>query len=195
MTHSLDPWILYKSRAGKHHPLSFVFIKCSLLDDFDIFGLPTIIKNSFRHRKLLLIRFRSVSFCRRTGRGVLELRKNKNCFWMLLAEDFSPVCSATFLRGREFHTLNEKRPSRKPLLRYSDNDFRFYQIPNYTSRRNMSMIVVRVLRGALKIRYLLLGGAIGGGYSLQHVSWFRLVLGWLSHYLKRPLLVGVHRMA
>ena len=36
--------------------------------------------------------------------------------------------------------------------------------------RNVGMLVGRLLRGALKIRYLLLGGAVGGGISLQRVS-------------------------
>ena len=31
------------------------------------------------------------------------------------------------------------------------------------------MIVVSVLRGVLKIRYLVLGGALGGGITLQKV--------------------------
>ena len=36
-------------------------------------------------------------------------------------------------------------------------------------RREYAMIVGRVLRGVLKIRYLLLGGAFGGGLTLQKV--------------------------
>jgi len=31
-------------------------------------------------------------------------------------------------------------------------------------------MVGRIIRGALKIRYLLIGGAVGGGISLQRVS-------------------------
>lgn len=38
------------------------------------------------------------------------------------------------------------------------------------SQRKYSMIVVKILRGALKIRYLLLGGAVGGGVHLQRVN-------------------------
>ncbi|CAG0883716.1 unnamed protein product [Darwinula stevensoni] len=33
--------------------------------------------------------------------------------------------------------------------------------------RSVAMVVARILRGALKIRYLILGGAVGGGYQLQ----------------------------
>jgi len=39
-------------------------------------------------------------------------------------------------------------------------------------RREYTMLVVKVLRGALKIRYLLLGGAVGGGLTLQKVKRF-----------------------
>lgn len=36
-------------------------------------------------------------------------------------------------------------------------------------RREYGFLVVRALRGVLKIRYLLLGGAVGGGVTLQKV--------------------------
>jgi len=36
--------------------------------------------------------------------------------------------------------------------------------------RSYGMIVARVLRGALKLRYLVLGGAVGGGMTLNTVS-------------------------
>lgn len=36
--------------------------------------------------------------------------------------------------------------------------------------RSYGMLAVRVLRGALKLRYLLLGGAVTGGVSLNNVS-------------------------
>lgn len=37
------------------------------------------------------------------------------------------------------------------------------------------MIVVKLLRGVLKIRYLVLGGAIGGGLTLQQVCYVMLL--------------------
>jgi hypothetical protein len=40
--------------------------------------------------------------------------------------------------------------------------------------RSYAMIVARILRGALKIRYLILGGAVGGGVTLQKVTIFRM---------------------
>lgn len=36
--------------------------------------------------------------------------------------------------------------------------------------RNYGMLAVRVLRGVMKLRYLLLGGAVTGGVSLNSVS-------------------------
>lgn len=36
-------------------------------------------------------------------------------------------------------------------------------------RREYGFLVLRALRGVLKIRYLLLGGAVGGGVTLQKV--------------------------
>ncbi|KAG7212237.1 hypothetical protein KM043_012568 [Ampulex compressa] len=49
----------------------------------------------------------------------------------------------------------------RPLL--ASPQLRYFGNPN----RGYAMIVARILRGALKIRYLLLGGAIGGGVQLQ----------------------------
>jgi hypothetical protein len=43
-----------------------------------------------------------------------------------------------------------------------------YQHYRY-QRREYGMLIVRALRGVLKIRYLLLGGAVAGGGALQKV--------------------------
>lgn len=40
--------------------------------------------------------------------------------------------------------------------------------------RGYAMVVARILRGALKIRYLILGGALSGGITLQKVIMFHL---------------------
>lgn len=38
-------------------------------------------------------------------------------------------------------------------------------------RRGYGMFVVRAIRGILKIRYILLGSAVGGGVTLQKVRY------------------------
>jgi optic atrophy protein 1 len=43
------------------------------------------------------------------------------------------------------------------------------------SYRNYGMIIGRVLRGALKLRYLLLGGAVGGSVTLNNVRLIKLL--------------------
>lgn len=40
----------------------------------------------------------------------------------------------------------------------------------HLQKREYGMFVVRALRGILKIRYILLGGAVGGGVTLQKVQ-------------------------
>ncbi|KAK2585398.1 hypothetical protein KPH14_010072 [Odynerus spinipes] len=49
----------------------------------------------------------------------------------------------------------------RPLL--ASPHLRYFANPN----RGYAMVIARVLRGALKIRYILLGGALGGGVTLQ----------------------------
>lgn len=103
---------------------------------------------------------------------MFHLKKNRSSFWILVAEDDFPVYGTSYLASRHFHSINQKHNGQKSLLAYNNNDFHFYQIPFYTNRRGMSMVVLKILKGALRIRYLLLGGAIGGGYTLQKVSYF-----------------------
>jgi hypothetical protein len=57
----------------------------------------------------------------------------------------------------------------RPLL--ANPQPRYFANPH----REYTMLVVRVLRGALKIRYLLLGGAVGGGLTLQKVNIKRFI--------------------
>lgn len=42
--------------------------------------------------------------------------------------------------------------------------------PSQIPRRRYGMLVARAVRGMLKIRYLLLGGAVGGGMTLNKVT-------------------------
>lgn len=54
-----------------------------------------------------------------------------------------------------------RRPTEKTKVLLKQHQF--YQ------RREYGMFVVRALRGLLKIRYIILGGAVGGGVTLQKV--------------------------
>ncbi|CAG4980344.1 unnamed protein product [Colias eurytheme] len=58
-----------------------------------------------------------------------------------------------------------------------------YQIP----RRKYGMLIARAVRGVLKIRYLLLGGAVGGGMTLnkKYAEWKDGLpdMGWLNDLL------------
>ncbi|XP_018309505.1 dynamin-like 120 kDa protein, mitochondrial isoform X2 [Mycetomoellerius zeteki] len=63
-----------------------------------------------------------------------------------------------------------------PQLRYVANPYRGY-----------AMVIAKILRGALKIRYLLLGSAVGGGVTLQrkYEQWKEGLpdLGWLENLI------------
>ncbi|XP_076652517.1 opa1 mitochondrial dynamin like GTPase isoform X2 [Halictus rubicundus] len=69
----------------------------------------------------------------------------------------------------------------RPLL--SSPHVRYFGNPN----RTYAMFVGRLLRGALKIRYLLLGGAVGGGMTLQkkYEQWKEVLpdMSWLDDLL------------
>ncbi|XP_032573043.1 dynamin-like 120 kDa protein, mitochondrial isoform X4 [Drosophila sechellia] len=57
------------------------------------------------------------------------------------------------------------RPRRHEEFLLAGNPARGWQMP--PPSRGYGMLVVRILRGALKLRYIVLGGAIGGGVSLS----------------------------
>ncbi|XP_053977451.1 dynamin-like 120 kDa protein, mitochondrial [Hylaeus volcanicus] len=69
----------------------------------------------------------------------------------------------------------------RPLL--ASPHVRYFGNPN----RAYAMFIGRVLRGALKIRYLLLGGAVGGGVTLQkkYEQWKEILpdMSWLDDIL------------
>lgn len=107
---------------------------------------------------------------RRNGRRLLHIKKSKNCLWILLPEEYNAAISSSYvLPTSNFSTLTDGN-NRATFLKYeSKNRFN----PNQSvPKRGMGMFIVRILRGALKIRYLVLGGAIGGGLSLQKVRHF-----------------------
>ena len=77
-----------------------------------------------------------------------------------------------FVPNEGFHSLSNARVTRPPLLNCNENETRFYRIPNQTKRGLFQgLLAVRILKGVLRVRYLLLGGAIGGGYSLNKVHY------------------------
>lgn len=75
------------------------------------------------------------------------------------------------LKHRNYQTLTVQYRHRGILSRHSPlNRSIPFQNPTIYQTRHVGFLVGRILRGALKIRYLLLGGAVGGGISLQKVS-------------------------
>ncbi|XP_070068751.1 dynamin-like GTPase OPA1, mitochondrial isoform X4 [Drosophila takahashii] len=78
----------------------------------------------------------------------------------------STLCSITShprRSGNGNSSSNGQRHHEEFLL--GGNPARGWQMP--PPSRGYGMLVVRILRGALKLRYLVLGGAIGGGVSLS----------------------------
>jgi hypothetical protein len=60
--------------------------------------------------------------------------------------------------------------------------------------RGYAMVVARILRGALKIRYLILGGALGGGVTLQKVIVFRMYFRRLAFVLFQCCMVHLFHL-
>ena len=74
------------------------------------------------------------------------------------------------IKFRNYQTLTVNYRHRGLLSRHSPlNRSTPFQNPTIYQTRNVGMLVGRLLRGVLKIRYLLIGGAVGGGISLQRV--------------------------
>ena len=102
----------------------------------------------------------------------MHIKRTKDYVWILLPEDYVPVTSSYLFSNCKYSTFSD-RNSQSPFLRYDTvHKFRPYQD---NQRRGMAMFVVRILRGVLKVRYLVLGGAIGGGLSLQNVCLLNIV--------------------
>lgn len=71
-----------------------------------------------------------------------------------------------------FTTLNGKYESRgqRKVFLYPNRPFENSQ------RREYGMLLVRALKGVLKLRYIVLGGALGGGVTLKKVTIKSVVL-------------------
>ncbi|XP_037956313.1 dynamin-like 120 kDa protein, mitochondrial isoform X2 [Teleopsis dalmanni] len=78
-------------------------------------------------------------------------------------------CLCMKILSSNYSTILNNYRLRKACDWHRHNPVTPYVVPrqwNVPHTRQYGMIVVRVLRGALKLRYILLGGAIGGGVSL-----------------------------
>lgn len=79
------------------------------------------------------------------------------------------------MRTRKYQTLAGQYRHRVALTKRPLDQLAFQNPVNYQTR-NVGMLVGRILRGVLKIRYLLIGGAVSGGISLQKVSLYSMNL-------------------
>ncbi|XP_070525267.1 dynamin-like GTPase OPA1, mitochondrial isoform X2 [Cardiocondyla obscurior] len=86
----------------------------------------------------------------------------------------------TYITARKLMSGKFNRHSR-PLL--ASPQLRHFANPH----RGYAMVITRILRGALKIRYILLGSAVGGGVTLQkkYEQWKEALpdLGWLENLM------------
>ncbi|XP_055837904.1 dynamin-like 120 kDa protein, mitochondrial isoform X2 [Episyrphus balteatus] len=79
------------------------------------------------------------------------------------------VAMSTKVISLNYSTIynSQSGQKRKPLLNVYGHRFGpTQQLPPRANSRGYGMLVVRILRGALKLRYIVLGGAISGGVTL-----------------------------
>ncbi|XP_076625718.1 opa1 mitochondrial dynamin like GTPase isoform X2 [Colletes latitarsis] len=105
--------------------------------------------------------------CGKIGNSILLISKTSRY-------PVSIVCTRNLTSGRMNRIY-------RPLL--SSPHVRYFGNPN----RTYAMLIGRVLRGALKIRYLILGGAVGSGVTLQkkYEQWKEVLpdMSWLNDWL------------
>lgn len=74
------------------------------------------------------------------------------------------------MRIRKYQTLAGQYRHRAMLTKRPLERLTSFRNPISYQTRNIGMLVGRLIKGVLKIRYLLIGGAVGGGISLQRAS-------------------------
>ncbi|XP_017146501.1 dynamin-like 120 kDa protein, mitochondrial isoform X4 [Drosophila miranda] len=110
-----------------------------------------------------MLRIYQNSYRRTAKRAVVYSTKVACC-------NHSTLCSITSHPRRPPHSQHASGSGNGRYRRHEEfllagNPARGWSIP--PPSRGYGMLVVRILRGALKLRYLVLGGAIGGGVSLS----------------------------
>ncbi|XP_046463613.1 dynamin-like 120 kDa protein, mitochondrial isoform X2 [Daphnia pulex] len=87
----------------------------------------------------------------------------------MVSSSTGPSSTSQILKYRNYQTMTGQYYRHRGILsRHSPlNRSIPFQNPAIYQTRNVGFMVGRIIRGVLKIRYLLIGGAVGGGISLQ----------------------------
>lgn len=107
--------------------------------------------------------------CRKPGTSLYRFRKSRIRYIELTDDLLSVTVSYAQFASNNISYYIERPMHYKPVLTPKPDSFQFRHGPYFTTRRTMSMIVTRILKNVLKIRYLILGGAVGSGISLHKV--------------------------
>lgn len=112
-----------------------------------------------------------------TWRTMINLLKSNRNMYLLFGQPVRksvfpaiPYSSSKMLRRNYQTLLGIQHRQRGFLMKSTPTRLTPFQNPTVIQSRNVGMFVGRLLRSALKIRYLLLGGAVGGGVTLQKVT-------------------------
>lgn len=121
----------------------------------------------FRHRRVC-VSCRFLCTYRRTARKAVVYSTKVICCNHSTLCNITSQARRTGGAGGQWEQYNSRNNRSHEEFLLGGNQARGWTIPPHS--RGYGMLVVRVLKGALKLRYLVLGGAIGGGMSLSKVS-------------------------